>query len=129
MTRLFGSGMWNVFCIQVTRRSHHSPGTPNRTSNRIDREGWKALAIGLGIAVVVCLIPLLLYIIDFLRVVIHETGHTLAAWLFGYPAIPVLRPGGAVSALLSRQPLIVLFVLAVLGKLVLPRLPAPNATG
>jgi hypothetical protein len=84
----------------------------------LDREAWKALGIGLGLAVVVSVVPLLAYIVDFLRIIIHESGHTLAAWLFGYPAIPVLRPGGAVSALLSRQPLLVLVVLALLGRLV-----------
>ena len=56
-----------------------------RTENRIDREGWKALGLGLGIAVFVCFVPLLAYIINFLGLIIHETGHTVTAWFFGYP--------------------------------------------
>jgi hypothetical protein len=89
----------------------------SRTRNKIDREGWKALSLGLGLAVVVCLVPLLAYIIDFLRVIIHETGHTLTAWLFGYPTIPMLRPGGAVSASMVRPTWMLVLMLVVLGKL------------
>jgi FHA domain len=88
----------------------------SRTRKKIDREGWKALGLGLGLAVVICLVPLLAYIIDFLRVIIHETGHTVTDWLFGYPAIPILRPGGAVSAALVRPTWMMVLMLAVLGK-------------
>ena len=88
-----------------------------RTENRIDREGWKALGLGLGIAVFVCFVPLLAYIINFLGLIIHETGHTVTAWFFGYPTIPILRPGGGVSASFVRPTWMMILILGVPGKL------------
>ncbi len=90
---------------------------PNRQRPKLDREAWHALAIGLGLAVPVYLVPPLAYIIDFLRVIIHETGHTLTAWVFGYPAIPILRPGGGMSVSLARPMWLLLLLLALLGYL------------
>jgi hypothetical protein len=112
--------MGNVECVL---RSGDSPRIvpsgkrANRPRSKIDREGWKALGIGLGLAVVVCLVPLLAYIIDFLRLIIHEAGHTVTAWLLGYPTIPILRPGGGVSAALARPTWMIVLLLAALGKL------------
>ena len=84
--------------------------------NRIDREGWKALGLGFAIAVFVCFVPLFAYIIGFLGLIIHETGHTVTAWFFGYPTIPILRPGGGVSASFVRPVWMMIIALGILGK-------------
>lgn len=93
-----------------------TPSVPLQESRRrIDKEGWKALAIGFALALAVALVPLLAYILDVLRIVMHETGHTLAAWAFGYPTIPQMRSGGGLSVALSRPPIMVGLMMVGLG--------------
>jgi len=53
-------------------------------------EPWFHLALGLVIAPVFSLTPLLSLIGWYLAALIHEMGHTAVAWLMGVPAIPAL---------------------------------------
>ena len=72
------------------------------------------LTVGFVAAAVVLAMPFLSFVFSYLGVLIHETGHTLTAWLFGYPAIPAFdfQYGGGVS-IYSERNLVVLAVLAV----------------
>jgi hypothetical protein len=54
----------------------------------IGRAGWLALAGGFIAALAVSLVPLLTYIFSFFEILVHEMGHALAGWFFGYPSIP-----------------------------------------
>ena len=80
-----------------------------------DRDGWIALGIGLGLAVVALAVPLIGFVIHVLIVVIHELGHTATAWLFASPALPSfdLSYGGGVSLILPRQPVLIAAAYAV----------------
>lgn len=47
-----------------------------------------SLAGGLVGALAVSLVPFLQYIFSFFVILVHEMGHSMAGWLFGYPSIP-----------------------------------------
>ncbi len=80
-----------------------------RKPKKIDRDAWIAMGIGAGLAAVALAVPLVGFVIDVLRTVIHELGHTAAAWVLGSPAVPSfdLTFGGGVSHILDRQPLLI----------------------
>jgi len=54
----------------------------------VSAKGWIALAGGFAAALFVSLITFLQYIFSFFATLVHEMGHALAGWLFGYPSIP-----------------------------------------
>jgi DNA-directed RNA polymerase subunit RPC12/RpoP len=87
----------------------------SRTPGTIDRDAWVSLGIGLGLAVVALMVPLIGFVIHVLMTVIHELGHTATAWLFASPALPSfdLSYGGGVSMILDRQPVLVVGVYAI----------------
>ena len=70
----------------------------------IDREGWAAL--GAGAALAACILPLSFasYVFSYFGVLVHEMGHTLAGWLYGYPSIPAFDfvYGGGVTSYTGR---------------------------
>ena len=54
----------------------------------VDSEGRRALLIGAGLAVFVLAFPFLRFVFSYMTILVHELGHAVFAWLFGYPAIP-----------------------------------------
>jgi hypothetical protein len=92
----------------------------NRKPKKIDRDAWVSLVIGAGLAAVALAVPLVGFVIDVLRTVIHELGHTASAWLLGSPALPSfdLTFGGGVSDILDRQPLVIVAIYAAFAWLV-----------
>jgi hypothetical protein len=78
---------------------------------------WKALGIGFALAVVVLLVPFLEFVFGYLGVLVHESGHAVVAWLFGYPAVPAFdfQYGGGVTVHEDRKILIVILVYAALA--------------
>jgi hypothetical protein len=48
----------------------------------------RVLGIGLTLAIVVHAIPFMAFIFHPIDVLVHELGHAIAGWLFGYPSIP-----------------------------------------
>lgn len=54
------------------RRRKRDPG-------KLDRDAWVALGIGAGLAGLALAVPLLGFVIDVLKTLIHELGHTAAA--------------------------------------------------
>jgi hypothetical protein len=96
------------------------PRTPRRRKPKaIGRDAWTSLAIGLGLAVIALLIPLVGFVVDVLITVIHELGHVATAWIFGSPAVPSfdLSYGGGVSYTFGRQPILILLIYAALAGL------------
>lgn len=86
----------------------------------IEPEGRRALIQGAVIAVVVYAIPFLRFIFSYLTILIHELGHALAGWAFGYPSLPAFdfRYGGGFTGHQDRKLLIVLIVYALLAYVV-----------
>ncbi|KIG18334.1 hypothetical protein DB30_01052 [Enhygromyxa salina] len=56
--------------------------------SHVERQGWVAMGVGAGLAVLASALPQLRFIFGYLTILVHEMGHALTAWLFGYPAIP-----------------------------------------
>jgi len=76
---------------------------------RPDRETWKSLGLGLGIATVVSFVPFLTWMFRFLGTVIHELGHWLVMLYFGYPSVPAFHVlEGGFTMTLVRMPLLLL---------------------
>jgi hypothetical protein len=80
----------------------------------VEPEAKRAVAIGFGIALVALAVPFLRFIMSYLIILVHELGHALAGWVFGYPSIPAFdfRYGGGVTSHDQRQIAIVVLVLA-----------------
>ncbi|MDF1700613.1 MAG: hypothetical protein P1V36_05595 [Planctomycetota bacterium] len=77
---------------------------------------WLVMGIGACLAPSLRLLPLLQYVGWFLASLVHETGHCVAAWIFGLPAYPAIRLDGHAAAMHSEQKLVlVAFVWALLG--------------
>ena len=76
---------------------------------------WLHLAAGIPIALVICFGPLG-FMGWFLTALVHEMGHTVAAWFFGCPAYPAIRLDGHAAAFHQEQSVIlVLVVWGLLG--------------
>ena len=60
----------------------------SRAVSVVRREAWVALAAGLIAAVVLIAFPFSRWLLHFFSVLVHEFGHALFGWLFGYPSIP-----------------------------------------
>lgn len=75
-------------------------------SEGIAREGWVAAALGAGAAAVVVQVPLLRFVFSYLTTLVHEMGHALTGWLYGYPSIPAFDfvYGGGITSHTQRAP-------------------------
>ena len=71
----------------------------------LDTAGWMALAIGLGLAVATQVFSFLEMLVGYFVVLVHEMGHALAGWLFGYPSLPAFdfTYGGGVTTHAGEQ--------------------------
>jgi hypothetical protein len=107
---------------QVGRLDVHEASTPEveePVALGISTFGWLSLAGGLAGAVVASSVRFLTYIFSFFDILVHEMGHALAGWFFGYPSIPSFDfyYGGGVT--LSQDRIIainvVIFALLVLA--------------
>ena len=66
----------------------------------LDAAGWKALGIGFGLAVCTQIFSFLEMLVGYFVVLVHEMGHAIAGWLFGYPSLPAFdfTYGGGVTS-------------------------------
>ena len=79
-----------------------------------DAESRRALLVGAAIAAVLMAVPLLRFLFSPLSTLVHEIGHSVASWLFGYPAIPSFDfvYGGGWSLRSERNAGVVLLLVA-----------------
>jgi hypothetical protein len=84
-----------------------APGAPPRICGLPPRAF--VLLAGLVLAPVLTWTPLLRYMGWFLASLVHETGHSLAAWITGCPAFPAIRLDGHAAAV-HRDPVALLQV-------------------
>ena len=54
----------------------------------VAQAGWQAAGLGLMLAVILPFFPFLSFILHPISTLVHEIGHTVMYWLFGYQAIP-----------------------------------------
>lgn len=80
--------------------------TPLWVPQSIDREGWTAIASGIGLALLILASQQVTFLLSPLITLVHELGHTLTNWIFGYPAIPAFdfMHGGGVTFQTQRMP-------------------------
>lgn len=85
----------------------------------MDSDDLKYVGIGLAIAAVATAIPLLRHIFGTFMILVHEMGHTVFGWLFGYPSLPAFdfMYGGGITFHLLKQSVLILVVIsaAMLG--------------
>jgi hypothetical protein len=84
------------------------PGPSTRAG--LERPAARALAVGGGLALLVSLFSCTRFVFAYLSILVHELGHTIAAWVFGYPAIPAFDfvYGGGLTIHQGRElPLVV----------------------
>ena len=87
----------------------------------LSKEAWRALGIGLVLALVFMKLPFMGMLFHPLITIVHELGHTVTGWLFGYPSIPAFdfgEGGGATFHFNTEQdvlgPILVYVIFAVL---------------
>ncbi len=109
-----------------TPKSHYNPATPivivedsspKRAVQKIDAEGWKALGAGLFLTVLIFALRQPAFLLQPLKTIVHELGHTFFSWIFGYPAIPSFDfiYGGGVTMQMERSNLIILLAYGAFG--------------
>jgi hypothetical protein len=83
----------------------------------MDKEDWIVIAAGLAITAIVFAVPLLKHIFRTLTTLIHEMGHMIFGWLFGYPSVPAfdLVYGGGVTVHTARSTLLLLVIYVLFG--------------
>lgn len=85
----------------------------------IDREGWQAIAAGIVLALLIFASQQVTFLLSPLITLVHELGHTLTNWIFGYPAIPAFdfMHGGGVTFNVERMPFLIGLVYCGFGYL------------
>lgn len=83
-----------------------------RGIQQLDRKAWESLGIGLVTAIVILFIPFLSFVFRYLITLVHEIGHAIWGWLFGYPSIPAFdfTYGGGITMHQDRRMIIVIIV-------------------
>jgi len=94
-----------------------APAEPEADS--IDQWGWLAFGIGLALALLTELIPLLRILVGHFTILVHEMGHAATGWLFGFPSIPAFdfRYGGGFTSQQDQVVPLVILVYAAFGAL------------
>jgi hypothetical protein len=77
----------------------------------------KTMLTGAILAAGVTAFPFPRFVFGYMGTLLHEFGHTVAAWMFGYPAIPAFnfQHGGGVTSIEERQWPLMLLLLGGLG--------------
>ncbi|WP_299491961.1 hypothetical protein [Acaryochloris sp. IP29b_bin.137] len=85
----------------------------------IDQAGWTAIATGIGLALLILASPQVTFLLSPLITLVHELGHTLTSWIFGYPAIPAFdfMHGGGMTFNVGRIPFLMGLVYGGFGYL------------
>ena len=78
----------------------------------LEPEARNALLIGAGLAAIFLALPFLRFVLSYLTILVHELGHAIFAWLFGYPAIPAFdfHYGGGFTSYENRKILLLLLI-------------------
>lgn len=108
--------------VVFAKLARHSQAAARREAEAaltagLDREALIHIGAGAAVAVVCVLVPFLNHIFSYFAVLVHELGHTLFMWLFGYPAFPAFDfvYGGGVAIHQDRSWFLVALVYGALG--------------
>lgn len=78
---------------------------PEKYIRSVANEGWWTLGIGMAGAVAVLMLPFINTVLSAFSTLVHEFGHSLTAWSFGYPSLPAFDfvYGGGVAVHFERK--------------------------
>lgn len=81
----------------------------------IDRKGWAVLILGTLMAAGVLASEKATAVLGFLLTFIHELGHAVAGWSFGYPSLPSfdIVYGGGVTVMAQRSAMLLVLIFTV----------------
>jgi hypothetical protein len=98
-------------------RSREQTGAPKK--KRIDKAGWQSLGGGLAITTGVLLLPFLSFVFHYILILVHELGHAVFGWLFGYPSVPAFdfMYGGGLTSHQDRKMIIFVIIYLLLAGL------------
>ena len=79
----------------------------------IEKNGWLSLGAGFILALLMLLLlPCAVHIFSYFTILVHEFGHALSGWIFGYLSIPAFdfKYGGGITAAQTRSTLLLVAV-------------------
>lgn len=92
-------------------------GGPGFRARRVDARTWAVMGVGAALAAAVLMLPWPRFALGYLTTLIHELGHAVFGWLFGYPSVPRFdfTYGGGVTTYQHRATLLlgVVYVLLI----------------
>jgi hypothetical protein len=93
------------------------PEAPAFEVHRLDGQTWAVLGAGAALTALVLALPWPRFALSYLTTLIHEFGHALVGWAFGYPSVPRFdfTYGGGVTTMQGRSTLILGIVYVLLG--------------
>lgn len=85
----------------------------------IERPAWKSLGAGIAISAIILWIPFLSFVFRYLITLVHEFGHAITGWLYGYPSLPAFDfiYGGGITSHQDRKTFILIVVYLLLAML------------
>jgi len=100
-------------------RADPPPTAVSHSGQTLTSKELQVIAAGLGLAMLVLSAEQVTFLLSPLITLVHELGHAVTAWLFGYPAIPAFdfRYGGGVTLHGDRVGFLLLLLYAGLGGL------------
>jgi len=89
----------------------------NSAISTLDREALKSLGVGFVVFIGVVLVPFISYIFYYIIILVHEFGHAVFGWLFGYFSIPAFdfTYGGGITIHQEQNSFILIVVYAIFG--------------
>ncbi|MGA1868927.1 MAG: hypothetical protein ACMUJM_10310 [bacterium] len=78
----------------------------------IDQKGLLSLCVGGVAATLIFIFPFWVTVFHTFPILVHEFGHTVFGWLFGYPTIPAFDfiYGGGVAVHFDRKPVLLIVI-------------------
>jgi hypothetical protein len=78
----------------------------------LDKAAWTSMGIGAAITAVILFFPFLSFVFRYVNTLVHEIGHAIFGWLYGYPSVPAFdfNYGGGVTMHQDRKIFIVIIV-------------------
>jgi hypothetical protein len=111
-----GQGQWQneqAEMLEIAESDIESAPEPRH----LEKEDWIFLAVGLGITALILAVPLFRHIFRTLVTLVHEMGHMIFGWLFGYPSVPAfdIVYGGGVTIHTARSTLLLVVIYVLFG--------------
>ncbi len=80
-----------------------------------EKKTLKSLGTGFLLAVIVSFLPFLSFIFQYVVILLHEFGHAVVGWFYGYPSIPAFDflYGGGITTSQDRKTILIIVLYAI----------------